>query len=240
MKLDILAFAAHPDDIELSASGSLLKAKAEGKKIGIVDLTRGELGSRGSADLRDKEAAIASERMGLDVRKNLALADGFFEATQANKIAIIKMIRAYQPELVLANAPRDRHPDHAKGSQLVREAAFLAGLVKIATIFEGKNQTPWRPKELFFYIQDRYIKPDFVIDITGYFDQKVEVIKSFSSQFFNPESDSEGIQTPISGMDFTKFIEGRARQFGREAGYELAEGFVSERTLGINSLSDLF
>lgn len=237
MKLDILAFAAHPDDVELSAAGTLLKAKEEGKKTGIVDLTRGELGSRGSAELRDKEAALASERLGLSVRRNLALADGFFENNQTNKLAIIKMIRAHKPEIVLANAPSDRHPDHGKGSQLVREAAFLAGLVKIETTFEGKPQEAWRPRELYFYIQDRYLKPDFVVDISEHFQQKIKVIQSYSSQFFNP--DEKGTNTPISGEDFMKFLEGRARQLGREAGVEMGEGFISERTLGIKSLSQL-
>ncbi len=176
--------------------------------------------------------------MGLDVRKNLALADGFFDLNPDNKLAVIKMIREFQPEIILANAPSDRHPDHGRGSQLVREASFLAGLVKIETKYQQEVQVPWRPKEVFFYIQDRILKPDFVVDISNYFEQKIEVIKCFSSQFFVDIED--GIQTPISGFDFMKFIEGRARQMGREAGFEMGEAFISERSLGVDSLSNFF
>ena len=237
MKLDILAFAAHPDDVELSAAGTLLKAVKEGKKVGVVDLTRGELGSRGSADIRDKEAAAAAEILGLSIRENLALADGFFEINQASQLEVVKMIRKYQPEIVLANAISDRHPDHGKGAELVHKASFLSGLVKIQTELNGEIQMAWRPKRVFHYIQDHYLKPDFVINITDEFEQKMKSIMAYSSQFFS--SEENGVKTPISGADFVKFIEGRSRQMGREAGFEMGEGFTVSHPLGGESLFDV-
>jgi len=237
MKLDILAFAAHPDDIELSAGGTLVKAVKEGRKVGIVDLTRGELGSRGSSVIRANEAGAAAEILGLSIRENLGLADGFFEINQASQLEVVKMIRKYQPEIVLANAVSDRHPDHGKGAELVHKSAFLSGLIKIKTEVDGEEQTAWRPKRVFHYIQDHYIKPDFVVNITDEFDEKLKSIMAYSSQFFNPEGD--GVKTPISGEDFVKFIEGRARQMGREAGYEMGEGFTVSNPLGVESLFDV-
>jgi len=237
MKLDILAFGAHPDDIELSAGGTILKAVAEGKKVGIVDLTRGELGSRGSADLRDEEAANAAKILGLSARENLALADGYFIKNENSLNAIIKLIRKYRPEIVLANAVTDRHPDHGKGADLVHEAAFLSGLRKIETSIGGITQNEWRPKRLFHYIQDHFIKPDIVVDITGLFDKKMNAVKAYSSQFFDPSSNEP--KTPISGVDFIKFLEGRARQMGREAGFKMGEGFTVSNPIGVNSLFDV-
>lgn len=237
MKLDVLAFAAHPDDIELSAGGTVLKAIKEGRKVGIVDLTFGELGSRGSSVIRANEADAAAKILGLSIRENLGLADGFFEINQASQLDVIKMIRKYQPEIVLANAVSDRHPDHGKGAELVHKSAFLSGLIKIKTELDGKEQSAWRPKRVFHYIQDHYIKPDFVVNITDEFEDKLKSIMAYSSQFFSPEGD--GIMTPISGEDFVKFIEGRARHMGREAGYEMGEGFTVSNPLGLESLFDV-
>ena len=237
MKLDILAFAAHPDDIELSAGGTILKAVKEGRKVGIVDLTKGELGSRGSSVIRGDEAAAAAGILGLSIRENLGLTDGFFEINQDSQLEVVRMIRKYQPEIVLANAVSDRHPDHGKGAELVHKSAFLSGLIKIKTEVDGEEQAAWRPKRVFHYIQDHYIEPDFVVNITDEFEDKLKSIMAYSSQFFNPEGD--GARTPISGEDFVKFIEGRARQMGREAGFEMGEGFTVSNPLGVESLFDV-
>jgi bacillithiol biosynthesis deacetylase BshB1 len=237
MKLDILAFAAHPDDIELSAGGTILKAVKEGRKVGIVDLTKGELGSRGSSVIRGDEAAAAAGILGLSIRENLGLADGFFEVNRNSQLEVVRMIRKYQPEIVLANAVSDRHPDHGKGAELVHKSAFLSGLIKIKTEVDGEEQAAWRPKRVFHYIQDHYIEPDFVVNITDEFEDKLKSIMAYSSQFFNPVGD--GVKTPISGEDFVKFIEGRARQMGREAGFEMGEGFTVSNPLGVESLFDV-
>ena len=237
MKLDILAFAAHPDDIELSAAGTIIKAVKEGKKVGIVDLTKGELGSRGSSVIRGDEAAAAAGILGLSIRENLGLADGFFEVNRNSQLEVVRMIRKYQPEIVLANAVSDRHPDHGKGAELVHKSAFLSGLIKIKTEVDGEEQAAWRPKRVFHYIQDHYIEPDFVVNITDEFEDKLKSIMAYSSQFFNPVGD--GVKTPISGEDFVKFIEGRARQMGREAGFEMGEGFTVSNPLGVESLFDV-
>lgn len=232
MKLDILAFAAHPDDVELAASGTVLKHIKLGYKVGIVDLTRGELGSRGSAEIRDQESATAAEYMKLSARENLALSDGFFENNKESQLAIVEQIRKYQPEIVLCNAINDRHPDHGKGSNLVAKACFLSGLVKIDT-----NQPSWRPKAVYHYIQDRYIEPDFVVDISDFMDQKLEAIQCYTSQFYNPNDDSP--ETPISSLAFLEFIKARAREMGRQSHFEFAEGFTVERFIGVNDLFDL-
>ncbi|MCH2225456.1 MAG: bacillithiol biosynthesis deacetylase BshB1 [Crocinitomicaceae bacterium] len=236
-KFDILAFAAHPDDVELSASGTLMKHIADGKKVGIVDLTQGELGSRGTIETRYDEAAKASIVMGVDARVNLKMADGFFEINEANKRLIVEQIRRFKPDVVLANAMSDRHPDHGRGSQLVSEACFLAGLRKVETTWEGEKQKEYRPKAIYHYIQDRYIKPDFVIDVTPFIDRKLEAIMAYKTQFFDPES-KEPV-TPISGKDFMDFIKSRMREFGRPIGVEYAEGFTVERILGVNDLLSL-
>lgn len=237
MKLDILAFGAHPDDVELSAGGTIAKAIHEGKQVGIIDLTRGELGSRGSAEIRDRESEAAAKILGLSARENLALEDGFFEINQTSKIAVVKAIRKYRPEIVLANATSDRHPDHGKGAQLVHEATFLSGLIRVATKIGGVEQKHWRPNRVFHYIQDRYMKPDYVVNIEGFFEKKMESIMAYKSQFFS--SKSTGVNTPISGEDFVKFLEGRSRQLGREAGFELGEGFTVAHTIGGESLFDI-
>ena len=216
MKLDILAFAAHPDDVELSASGTVLKHIAAGKKVGIIDLTQGELGSRGTKETRKEEAAASSEILGLSVRHNLKMADGFFDINEENKRMIIEQIRKYKPEIILANAVSDRHPDHGRAAKLVSESAFLSGLVKVNTALEGVIQEPHRPKAIYHYIQDYYMKPDLVVDITDYFDQKMQSILAFKTQFFDPNSSEP--DTPISGKDFLEFVESRMREFGRPIG----------------------
>lgn len=231
MKLDILAFSAHPDDIELSCSGTLLKQIQLGYKAGIVDLTQGELGSRGTINTRYSEAKEASEILGLSARENLKMSDGFFEINEENKMKIVQAIRKYQPKTILANAISDRHPDHGRGSQLVSEACFLAGLRKIETQEDGKSQLPWRPESVYHYIQDHYIKPDFVVDISDVIQTKLASIKAYKTQFFDPNSKEP--QTPISGEDFLEFIIARAREYGRQIGTQFGEGFTTESPIQI-------
>ena len=237
MKLDILAIAAHPDDVELACSGTLLHHIKMGKKVGVLDLTQGELGTRGNATLRLQEAKKAATILGISVRDNLGFEDAFFEKNKANQLEIIKKIRQYKPEIILCNAIQDRHPDHARASSLVSEACFYAGLIKIETILDGESQGAWRPKAVYHYIQDRYSKPDFVIDITDYMDIKMESILSFSSQFYNPNSTEP--ESPISSREFLEFTKSRAAEFGRQIGVKYAEGFTVERLIGINNLFDL-
>ena len=237
MKLDILAFAAHPDDIELACSGTLIKHIKNGSKVGIIDLTEGELGSRGSRELRYEEAANATKIIGNIVRENLNLGDGFFEVEEKSMMKVIEMIRKYQPDIILCNAISDRHPDHGRGSELVKRAAFLSGLLKIETSIDGKSQEKWRPKQVFHYIQDEYIEPDFVIDISDEMEGKMKSILAYSSQFFNPESKEP--QTPISSQEFMDFLDGRARQFGRTIGAKHGEGFISSNPVSVKSLNDI-
>ena len=237
MKLDILAFAAHPDDVELSASGTLMRYVAEGKKVGIIDLTEGELGTRGTVETRYEEAADASKIMGLSARENLRMPDGFFEDNAENKRLIIEQIRKYQPEIVLANSISDRHPDHGRAGKLVEDACFLAGLRKIETSFEGQEQLPHRPRLVAHYIQDFYLEPSFVIDVTDYVDRKIEVIKAFKTQFYDPNSPEPS--TPISGEEFFDFIKGRMLNMGRPAGMRYAEGFIISRVFGVKDLFEV-
>lgn len=238
MKLDVLAFAAHPDDVEISAGGTIAKMVAAGKKVGIVDFTQGELGSRGSAELRMEESARSSEILGLAVRENLKLADGFFDPQKEENLRmIVQMVRKYQPEIVLANSITDRHPDHAKGAKLASEGCFLAGLRKIETKLDGQTQAHWRPKAVYHYIQDYFIEPDFVVDVSGFFETKMDSIKAFSSQFFDPDSSEPA--TPISGEDFFAFLTARAMQFGRPIGVKYGEGFTSHRYVGVDDLTSL-
>ena len=237
MKLDILAFAAHPDDVELSASGTLMRYVAEGKKVGIIDLTEGELGTRGTVETRYEEAADASKIMGLSARENLRMPDGFFEDNAENKRLIIEQIRKYQPEIVLANSISDRHPDHGRAGKLVEDACFLAGLRKIETSFEGQEQLPHRPRLVAHYIQDFYLEPSFVIDVTDYVDRKIEVIKAFKTQFYDPNSPEPS--TPISGEEFFDFIKGRMLNMGRPAGMKYAEGFTISRVFGVKDLFEV-
>lgn len=237
MKLSILAFGAHPDDVELSAAGTLLKHQAAGAKIGIIDLTEGELGSRGTVDTRYAEAKAAGEILQLSVRENLQMGDGFFTHSEENLLKIVQQIRRFQPTVVFANAHSDRHPDHAKGSKLVSEACFLAGLSKISTSWDGEEQIAYRPKAVYHYIQDHYLVPDFVIDVTDFVPQKMNAIKAYKTQFWDPNSTEP--QTPISGEEFFEFLHGRMAQYGRSIGVKYAEGFTVERTLGVSNLFDL-
>jgi len=237
LKLDILAFGVHPDDVELSCAGTIMKHIAKGKKVGIIDLTQGELGSRGTAETRMQEAKAASEVMGVAVRDNLKMADGFFEVNEENKRLIIQQIRKYRPEIVLCNAVSDRHPDHGRAGKLVSEASFLAGLVKVETELDGARQKAHRPKAVYHYIQDVYLKPDFVIDVTDFVERKIDAIKAYKTQFYDPNSKEP--QTPISGKEFFDFVKGRMMQFGRPIGVEFGEGFTVEREPGVNDLFDL-
>ena len=238
MKLDILAFGAHPDDVELGAGATIAKEIASGKKVGIVDLTRGELGTRGSAELRDKEAAKAAEILGVSIRENLAFADGFFTNDKEHQLAIIRMIRKYQPEIVLCNAIHDRHIDHGKGSKLVSDACFLSGLLKIETELNGKQQEKWRPKNVYHYIQWANIEPDFVVDVSGYITKKIDSVLAYSSQFYDPKSNEP--ETPITSKNFIDSIDYRARDLGRLIGTEHAEGFTTERYVAVKNLNDIF
>lgn len=237
MKLDVLAFAAHPDDVEISAGATVAGMIRNGKRVGIVDLTRGELGTRGSAEIRDNESTEAAKVLGLHHRSNLALQDGFFEHTPVNVRAILTCIRRFQPELILANSITDRHPDHGRAAKLVADAAFLAGLPKVVTQFEGVEQKAWRPKQLLHYIQDYWIEPDVVLDVSEDFDVKMDAIKAYRSQFFDPESSEP--KTPISGPEFFDFLKARAMQFGRPIGALYGEGFTKSRTIGVRDLFDL-
>ena len=237
MKLDLLVFAAHPDDAELACSGTILKYTSEGKKVGVVDLTQGELGTRGNAQLRAQEAAASAEILGLAIRENLGLRDGFFLNDEINRLKVIEAIRKYQPEIVLANALSDRHPDHGRASELINDAVFLSGLTKIETQLDGQGQKPWRPRLLLHYIQDRYIQPNILIDITPYWEQKLASIRAFRSQFFDPKSTEP--DTYISSPDFLNALEARCREFGKAIQATYAEGFTSKKLLGVKSLFDL-
>ncbi len=237
-KVNILGIGVHPDDVELSCSGTLLQQIKKGDTIGLLDLTRGELGSRGSATIRTKEAMAAAELFPAKFRIQLNLADGFFEHNESNLLEIIRIIRFAQPDIVLANALSDRHPDHGRAGKLIADACFLAGLVRIETSYLGVAQTAWRPKNVYHYIQDYYLKPDFVVDITEVIEQKMELILTYKSQFFDPESKEP--ETPISGKEFLDFVKARAQHLGRPSGFKYAEGFQSAKPVGIKDLKELF
>lgn len=236
-KLDILAFGAHPDDVELGCGATLAKEIHHGKKVGIIDLTGGELGTRGSAELRDKEAKNAAHILKIHVRENLGMRDGFFVNDEAHQLQIIQKIRQYQPEILICNTPRDRHIDHGKGSALVSDAAFLSGLTKIETHVNGALQKAWRPKLILHYIQWNNETPDFVIDVTGFMDIKMQAINAYASQFFNPDSNEP--LTPISTQNFFDSISYRAKDLGRLIGVDYAEGFICQRMFGVNSVFDI-
>ncbi len=233
MKLDVLAFGVHPDDIELSCGGALLVEKYKGKKTGIIDLTQGELGTRGTVETRTQEAADAAHILKVDARENLKMADGFSMNDQAHQLKIIEVIRKYQPEIIFCNATEDRHPDHGRSAALVSDASFLSGLVKVETKLSGDLQQPWRPKYVFHYIQDRYLKPDFILDITEVFEEKLEAVRAYRTQFFNPEV--EGPETYISKPGFIDSIVYRAKMFGKLIGVEYGEGFTSAKAIGVRS-----
>ncbi|MCB0642423.1 MAG: bacillithiol biosynthesis deacetylase BshB1 [Phaeodactylibacter sp.] len=242
MKVDILAIGVHPDDIELSCSGTLLRHIDQGKTVGLLDLTRGELGTRGTAEIRDAEAAAAAELMGAAFRENVGMADGFFQYSKDNLLKIIAVIRACRPEIVLANAVRDRHPDHGRASKLIADACYYSGLAKIETIAkDGTTQRHWRPKAVYHYIQDYYLEPDLVVDISEYMDRKIELVLAFRSQFFNPEAKEYAteLETPISSKSFMDFLRAKSAVAGRPAGFEYGEGFQVARTIGVSNLFDL-
>ncbi|KUF42601.1 bacillithiol biosynthesis deacetylase BshB1 [Myroides marinus] len=237
MKLDILAFGAHPDDVELGCGATIAKEVALGKKVGIVDLTQGELGTRGSAEIRKVEATNAAAILGVSVRENLKFRDGFFTNDEQHQLEIIKMIRKYRPEIVLCNAIDDRHIDHGKGSKLVSDACFLSGLRRIETSLDGEGQEEWRPKVVYHYIQWKNIEPDFVVDVTGYIDKKVDSVMAYTTQFF--DANSKEPSTPITSKNFLDSITYRAQDLGRLINKDFAEGFTVERYLAVNTLADL-
>ena len=236
-KIDILAIGAHPDDVELGCSGTLAKEISEGKKVGIIDLTRGELGTRGSVDIRDLEAKEAANILGISFRENLNFKDGFFTNDINHQMILIQIIRKYRPNIILCNAIDDRHIDHPKGAKLVVDSCFLSGLKKIKTNNEGTDQNPWRPENIYHYIQWKNLNPDFVVDISEYFDTKIKSVKAFKSQFYNGNESVH--DTPISTKNFLDSIEYRAKDLGRLTGVEYAEGFIASRLPRIESISDL-
>jgi N-acetylglucosamine malate deacetylase 1 len=238
MKLDILILAAHPDDAELGCGGTIAKHTTAGMKVGVLDLTRGELGTRGTIHTREAEAKEASVILKLVVRENLDLADGFFQNDKESQWAIIKKIREFQPDIVLANAVSDRHPDHGKAAALADDACFLSGLTKVETLSDsGEKQKAWRPKQVYHYIQSAYIKPDFIVDVTESWPQKLKAVKAYQTQFFSP--DSQEPQTFISRPEFLNFLEARAIELGNIAGVKYAEGFTAARYPVVKVLTDI-
>ena len=237
MKVDILAIGAHPDDVELGCGGTLAKLISEGKKVAVVDLTQGELGTRGTNITRAQEAASASEILGISARENLKMKDGFILNSEEYQMQIVKMIRKYQPEIVLANAVDDRHPDHAKAAKLVSDACFLSGLVKIETELDGENQKQWRPKQVFHYIQWKHITPDFVIDISNFMEKKIKACLAYKTQFYDPNSNEP--MTPIATKDFLESLTYRAQDLGRLSGVEFAEGFTTEKLLAFKNFDGI-
>ena len=237
-KLDFLAFGAHPDDVELGCGATIAKLVSQGKKVGIVDLTRGELGTRGSAEIRTKETNEASKILGITIRENMDFKDGFFRNDEEHQLKIIQVIRKYQPDFVFCNAPDDRHIDHPKGSQLIVEASFLSGLTKINTHHSSGNaQKQWRPKNIYHYIQWKNLDPDFIFDVSGFHKTKMDAVKCYSSQFYDPKSKEP--ETPISTKNFMNFVQSRANDFGRLISVEHGEGFISNRKLGFSSFDEL-
>jgi len=234
MKLDVLAFGAHPDDVELSCGGMLLIEKQNGKKTGVIDLTAGELGSRGTVETRFQEAAKAKDILELDIRENLHLEDGFFRNDKESVMKIIAAIRRFKPEVVVCNAPDDRHPDHGRAAQLISDACFLSGLIKIETSENDSLQKPWRPKLVLHYIQDRYLEPDFLLDITSVIDGKINAIKAYTTQFYNPNI--EGPETYISKPEFLENLVNRNKILGKRIGVPYAEGFITKKIIGIRNL----
>jgi N-acetylglucosamine malate deacetylase 1 len=238
MKLDLLVIAAHPDDAELGCGGTIAKHLAAGKKVGIVDLTRGELGTRGTPEIRDAEAQEAANILGLTVRENLRLADGFFQNTKADQLKIVEVVRKYQPDIVLANAVEDRHPDHGRASTLIHDACFLAGLPKVETQINNQSQTAWRPKTFYHFIQSRSLKPDVIVDVSAFWDVKMKAVLAYRSQFYDPASNEPA--TFISSPNFLKMIEARGVEFGQIIGVPYGEGYTVRKAVGVNTLFDIF
>ncbi|QCK15011.1 bacillithiol biosynthesis deacetylase BshB1 [Mangrovivirga cuniculi] len=242
MKIDILAIAAHPDDVELSCAGTLLKHKSLGQKVGVIDLTRGELGTRGTDKTRAEEAAASSAILDLDVRECIDLPDGFFANTPEFQKKVIKVIRKFQPRVILTNAVRDRHPDHGRAAELVRDSAFLSGLIKIETFDDkGLSQEAWRPEKVYHFIQNDFIQPDFIVDVSEFWDKKMESVKAFKTQFFTGDQSTnpDEPETFISKPGFIEFLEARAREFGHKVGVKYGEGFTTNSSLGIKDLDSL-
>ena len=236
MKLDILVFSAHPDDAELGCGGTVIKAVSQGRQVGVADLTKGELGTRGTVAIREQEAATASDILGLAVRENLAFRDGFFVNDEHHQMDLIRLIRKYQPEIVLAAAPNDRHPDHPRASKLIKESCFLSGLPRIETELAGEVQQSWRPRAVYHYLQSIFLQPDFVVDISGHWEAKMKAVKAYKSQFSN---DGEEPETYISNPRFLKMVESRAIELGHSIGVDYGEGFLTNRNLGVKDLFDL-
>ena len=232
MELDILVFGAHPDDVELGCAGTVIKEVQKGKKVGIIDLTRGELGTRGSAKSRDAETKVATEIMKVEIRENMNFKDGFFKNDEQHKLALIKKIRQYKPEIVITNAISDRHPDHSRGSRIIVDACFLAGLEKIDT-----NQDTWRPRAIYHYIQFNNLTPDLVVDISEQMDLKLKAVKTYKTQFYDPNSDES--ETIISKKGFLDSVIYRAKDLGRQSNCEYAEGFISNQLPKVDSLRDI-
>jgi len=240
MQLDILAIGVHPDDVELSCSGTLINELKKGKKVGIVDLTQGELGTRGTIETRYKESAAAAKIMGVTTRENLKMRDGFFKNDEEHQLKVISIIRKYRPSIILANILHDRHPDHGRAGHLVADSCFLSGLAKIETKDEkGKLQERWKPAYLLHYIQDWYHEPDILIDISDVFEQRMKAVEAYSTQFYIGEEKDKGPQTYISGPDFLESLTARARMMGKKIGVKFAEGFVSEKNIGLRGLDSL-
>jgi len=237
MKLDILVIASHPDDAELGCAGTILKHISLGKKVGIIDLTRGELGTRGTPKMREDEAKLSAKILGVSIRENLELQDGFFRNDPESQLKLIQAVRKYKPEIVLANATYDRHPDHGRGAELIYEACFYSGLIRISTTDSGKQQEAWRPKVLYHFIQSQFLKPDFIVDVSDFWEKKMESIKAFKSQFHDPTSNEP--ETYISNSGFLKMIESRGIELGHAIGVRYGEGFTVRRTPGVNNLFDI-
>jgi bacillithiol biosynthesis deacetylase BshB1 len=238
MKLDLLAIGSHPDDVELGCSGTLIREIQKGKKIGIIDLTQGELGTRGTVETRYQEAADAAKIMGISVRENLKLRDGFFQNNEENQMKLVQVLRKYQPEIVIANILEDRHPDHGRGGWLAYDACFLSGLRQLKTVDEnGKEQEKWKPKMLLHYIQDRFYEPDFIIDISDVWEQRMDAIRAYKTQFFDPNSKEP--QSYLSTPEFMEALSARARLLGKRIGVKYGEGFLSKKSIGIKDLGCL-
>jgi len=236
LKLDLLVITVHPDDAELGCGGTILKEVAVGRRVGVVDLTRGELGTRGTMEIRANEAAAAAKILGLSVRENLGMRDGFFSNDEYHQLQIVQCIRKYKPEIIITNALQDRHPDHGRAGNLVNDASFLAGLQRIGTTDDGKPQQPHRPRLLLQLIQDHYIKPDIVVDVSDYWEEKIRAIQAYGSQFHNTSYQADEPETYISRPDFMEYIEGRAREYGKYIGVRYAEGYTCRRLLGVDDL----
>ena len=237
MKLDVLAFGSHPDDVELGCSGTLINEVNRGKKVGVIDLTQGELGKTGTIDTRYQQAADAARIMGVAVRENLKMRDGFFKNDEEHQMQVVRVLRKYQPEIVIANILEDRHPDHGRGGSLLYDACFLSGLRQVKTFEEGKAQEKWRPKMLLHYIQDRFYEPDILLDITKVWEQRMQAIKAYKTQFYDPNSSEP--QSYLSNPEFIEALSARARLLGKRIGVQYAEGFLSKKNIGIRDLDCL-